>query len=57
MMTTTKSKPIEFSGSVHDLAHTIGVPVDEVRASLGDLIRAGHLVPISGKTWLLRPAR
>jgi hypothetical protein len=58
MMTSTKpSRPIEFSGSIEALAVSLGLPVAEVVASLGALIRAGHLQRVSGNTWRLKPAR
>jgi hypothetical protein len=49
--------PIEFSGSVEALATTLGLPVLEIRAAIGGLIRAGHLERVTGSSWRLRPPR
>jgi hypothetical protein len=49
--------PIQFSGDIAALAHTLRMPVDEIIAALDELIRAGHLERLGGTTWLLRPAR
>jgi hypothetical protein len=58
MMTSTKpSRAIEFSGDLAELAHTLGLRLDEVAGSIAGLIERGHLQRISGSTWRLRPAR
>jgi hypothetical protein len=53
----SKHRPIEFSGTIQELAHTLGMRADEIIASITGLIRAGHLERVSGATWVLRPAR
>jgi hypothetical protein len=58
MQTQSKpSPPIEFSGDIPALAHTLGMSVDEITASLDALIARGHLQRIAGSTWLLKPVR
>jgi hypothetical protein len=59
MISTSKHPPIEFSGSVAELATTLGLPVSELRASIAGLIERGYLAPIGGGVWRLypRPAR
>jgi hypothetical protein len=37
-MMTSRHKPIEFSGTVEALAHTLSMPIDEVNAAIGTLI-------------------
>ena len=59
MMTTNRHRPIEFSGSVPELAHTLAMPLAEVVASITGLIERGYLAPIGGGAWRLfpKPAR
>jgi hypothetical protein len=52
-----KHPPIQFSGDIAALAHTLAMPIDDVIASLDALIQAGHLERLGGTTWLLRPVR
>jgi DNA-binding IclR family transcriptional regulator len=53
----SKHPPIEFSGTIPELAVTLGLPVSEIRAAIGALIERGHLERVSGSTWRLKPAR
>jgi hypothetical protein len=53
----SRHKPIEFSGTVQELAHTLGMAVEDITASIAGLIRAGHLERVTGGTWRLKPAR
>jgi hypothetical protein len=53
----SRHQPIQFSGDVAALAHTLAMPVGEIIAALDALIQAAHLEQIGGNTWLLRPAR
>jgi hypothetical protein len=57
MMST--SKPIEFSGTIAALAHTLGMPTSEIAAAIDDLIERGHLAPIGNGTFRFfpKPAR
>jgi DNA-binding IclR family transcriptional regulator len=58
MMTSTKpSRPIEFSGDLAALAHTLGLPTSEIRAAIAGLIERGYLERVTGSTWRLKPAR
>jgi hypothetical protein len=59
MMTSTRHKPIEFSGSVAELAHTLAMPIADITAAIGDLIAYGHLQRISDGVYRLvvKPAR
>jgi predicted transcriptional regulator of viral defense system len=54
-----KPQAIEFSGTIQELAHTLGLPMSEIRASIGALIERGHLERISHGTYRLfpKPAR
>jgi hypothetical protein len=56
-MMTSKHPPIEFSGTVQELAHTLGMAVEDITDAIMGLIRAGHLERVSGGTWRLKPAR
>jgi hypothetical protein len=58
-MMTNRHKPIEFSGSVAELAVTLGMQLAEVAAAIGTLIEYGHLQQISHGTYrmVLKPAR
>jgi DNA-binding IclR family transcriptional regulator len=57
MISTSKHPPIEFSGSVAELATTLGLPVSEIVASIAGLIERGNLERVTGNTWRLRPLR
>jgi len=54
-----KPRAIEFSGGLQELAHTLGMRLDEVVGSIGALIEHGHLERISQGTYrlVLKPAR
>jgi predicted transcriptional regulator of viral defense system len=58
-MMTNRHKPIEFSGTVAELAHTLAMPLDEITAAIGDLIAYGHLQRISNGVYRLvvKPTR
>jgi hypothetical protein len=55
----SRRPPIEFSGTVQELAHTLGMRLDEVAGSIAGLIERGYLAPIGCGVWRLypRPAR
>jgi hypothetical protein len=60
MIVTPKPyRAIEFSGTVGELATTLGMGADDIAASIGALIRAGHLERISPGTYRFfpKPAR
>jgi hypothetical protein len=54
-MMTNRHKPIEFSGDLAALAHTLAMPIDEITAAIGDLIAYGHLQRISNGVYRLVP--
>jgi hypothetical protein len=58
-MVMNRHKPIEFSGSVAELAITLSLPIDEITAAIGDLIRYGHLQRISNGVYrlMVKPTR
>jgi hypothetical protein len=51
----SRHPPIEFSGTVQELAHTLSMPLAEVVASIAGLIDRGYLAPIGGGAWRLYP--
>ena len=55
----SKHRPIEFSGTVAELAHTLAMPVAEITAAIGELIAYGHLQRISNGIYRLvvKPTR
>lgn len=53
----SRHQPIQFSGDIAALAHTLRMPVGEIIAALDALIQAGHLRKISGTKYWLRPVR
>jgi predicted transcriptional regulator of viral defense system len=55
----SRHRPIEFSGSVAELAHTLGMAVEDITASIGALIERGHLQQISNGVYrmVLKPVR
>ena len=55
----SRHKPIEFSGSVEALAHTLGMAVEDITASIGALIERGHLQQISNGVYrmVVKPVR
>jgi hypothetical protein len=53
----SRHQPIQFSGDVKALAHTLSMPVDQIIDALDALIRAGNLERVAGHTWLLKPTR
>jgi hypothetical protein len=53
----SRHRPIEFSGSIPELAHTLGLAVEDITTAIGALIERGHLERVSGGTWRLKPAR
>jgi hypothetical protein len=57
MTSSTKSKPIQFSGDIAALAVTLRMPVADITGAIDELIESGHLEPIGGGAWRLKPAR
>ena len=57
MTSTSKHRPIEFSGDIAALAVTLAMPLADVTDAIMGLIRAGHLERVSGATWRLKPVR
>jgi hypothetical protein len=59
MTSASRHKPIEFSGSVAELAHTLGMRLDEVAGSIAGLIERGHLQPIGNGVYrmVVKPTR
>jgi hypothetical protein len=55
MTSTSKHRPIEFSGDIAALAVTLGLRLDEVAGSIAGLIERGYLAPIGGGAWRLFP--
>jgi hypothetical protein len=55
----SRHRPIEFSGTIQELAQTLGLAVEDITASIAGLIERGHLQQISHGVYrmVLKPAR
>ena len=55
----SRHRPIEFSGSIPELAHTLGLAVEDITTAIGALIERGHLQQISNGVYrmVVKPVR